>query len=261
MRAYAKPLLVSAMGRGHQACRPLDALPMRAGSAGAPYDERWLQTLIHAHPTLLPVDQIEPALVPLSPVCMELPLPSGYVDDLLMTANGGIVLVETKLWRNPEARRTVVGQVLDYAKDLSRWGYEELQQAVRIARKEPHLQLYAHECGADSGAEDEAAFIDAVSRNLRLGRLLLLIVGDGVQENAEQLTDFLQRHIGLHFTLSLVELSLWRVPETDQVFVQPRIMARTVEIERAVVRIEESGLSGGLQDRSGWAKWGSAGNS
>jgi hypothetical protein len=247
MRAYAKPLLVSAMGHDHQTSRPLEAMPMQAGSAGALYDERWLQLLIQAHPTLLPVDQIEPALVPAAPVCTELPLPSGYVDNLLMTADGGIVLVETKLWRNPDARRAVVGQVLDYAKDLSRWDYEQLQQAVRMARKEPNLQLYDHVCGPDAAAEGEAPFIDAVSRNLRLGRLLLLIVGDGVQENAEQLTDFLQRHIGLHFTLSLVELSLWRVPDTDQVFVQPRILARTVQLERAVVRIEDGGAESRLR--------------
>ncbi len=35
------------------------------------------------------------------------------------------MLVEAKLWRNPEARRKVIGQILDYAKELSRWNYED----------------------------------------------------------------------------------------------------------------------------------------
>ena len=247
MRANAPPLLVTDMGLAGERCSALEALPMRIGADGVAYDERWVQQLIHSHPKLLPVGQIEPALASPEPVCMELPLPSGYVDNLLMTGDGGLVLVEAKLWRNPEARRTVIGQVLDYAKDLSRWTYEDLQRAVGVATKSPNVRLYDHVCGPDAPADGEAAFIDAVSRNLRLGRLLLLIAGDGIQEGAEQLTEFLQRHVGLHFTLALVELSLWRMPGAGQVLVQPRILARTVQIERAVIRIEDSGTQARVQ--------------
>jgi len=32
--------------------------------------------------------------------------------------DSGFTIGECKLWRNPEARRKAVGQVLDYAKDL-----------------------------------------------------------------------------------------------------------------------------------------------
>ena len=77
-----------------------------------------------------------------------------------------------------------------------------------------------------------------MSRNLRLGRFLLIIAGDGIQEGAEQIAAFLQRHIGLHFTLSLVEMSLWGSLDDGRVLVQPRILAKTVQIERAVVRLE-----------------------
>jgi hypothetical protein len=39
---------------------------------------------------------------------------------------------------------------------------------------------------ADEDARvDESTFLDAVSRNLRRGRFLLVIVGDGVTENLE----------------------------------------------------------------------------
>ena len=148
------------------------------------------------------------------------------------------MVVECKLWRNPEARREVVGQTLDYAKDLGRFSYDDLQRAVRIARREPQARLFDLVC-PDLDAAEEARFVDAVSRNLRLGRMLLIIAGDGIQENAEQLTDFLQRHVGLGFTLALVELRLWRGGGDDRILVQPRILARTIQIERAVVRVEE----------------------
>ncbi|WP_156367869.1 hypothetical protein [Brevundimonas sp. Leaf363] len=171
------------------------------------------------------------------PICLELALPSGFVDNLMITPAGGLVVVETKLWRNPQARREVVGQILDYAKDLSRLSYDDLERAAQIARKDK-ASLFSLVHG-DAAPEAEATFIDAVSRNLRLGRMLLIIAGDGIQESAEQLTDFLQRHLGLHFTLAMVEMTLWRDPIGDRVLVQPRVLTKTVQIERAVVRIEQ----------------------
>lgn len=240
MRAYARPMMVQGLGATDAACLPLVAVSLKAGAGGAGYDESWLQGLIHEHPGLLPVAEIEPAFEGLVSICRELRVPSGYVDNLLITPDGGICLVETKLWRNPEARRAVVGQVLDYAKDIAGMDYAGLEAAVRSARGEKTASLFALATGIDRDEKDEAGFIDAISRSLRLGRFLILIVGDGIQEGAEQLTDFLQRHIGLHFTLGLVELALWRHPSDGSVMVQPRVLARTVQIERAVIRIEGS---------------------
>jgi hypothetical protein len=85
-------------------------------SENALFDEAWLQRLVMAHPSVLPVDQIEPAFSPLIPVCIELPVSSGSVDNLLVTPAGDLALIECKLWRNPEARRKVLAQIIDYAK-------------------------------------------------------------------------------------------------------------------------------------------------
>lgn len=239
MRAYSKPLIVTGMGLAEEQCQALERLPLTSRSQPSAYNELWLQMLIQRNPTLLPVEQIEPALTPLRPICVELPVPSGFADNLLMTPDGGIVVVEAKLWRNGEARREVIGQVLDYAKDLSAWTYNDLQKAARLATKNPKLDLYQTVCGEDREPDGEALFSDAVSRNLRLGRFLIIIAGDGIQESAEELTNYLQRHMALHFTLAMVEISLWRAPGSGAVFVQPKVVTRTVQIERAVVRLEE----------------------
>ena len=194
MRSHAAPMMVDGMGTEAQTCLAMESLPLRPGS-GATYDEAWLQRLIQEHPSLLPIGMIEPALQGPIPICMELPVPSGFVDNLMITADGGIVVVETKLWRNPEARREVIGQVLDYAKDLSRLSYEDLQRAVRTARKEPKATLFSLVHG-DGDPHHEAAFVDGLSRNLRLGRMLLIIAGDGIQEGAVSLT-LTSLHFGL----------------------------------------------------------------
>lgn len=236
MRAHSQPLIVTVAGGMGQTCAALEPLPLQASGSGL-YDEAWLQRLIQDNPALLPIADLEPGFSPLIPVCMELPVPSGYIDNLMVTPDGGIVVVETKLWRNPQAPREVVGQILDYAKDLAGLSYEDLEHKVGISLKRRDTRLFIL-VSAVVPDLDEARFIDAVSRNLKLGRFLLIIAGDGIQESAEQLADFVQRHVGLHFTLALVEMSLWRLPGEERIVVLPRIIARTVEIERAIVRIE-----------------------
>src|SRR3546814_19642266 len=59
-------------------------------------------------------------------------------------------------------------------------------------------------------ALDEAEFIDAVSLNLRLGRMLAIVLGDGIRTETEALCDLLQSHAGAHFTFALVELATWQ---------------------------------------------------
>jgi hypothetical protein len=53
----------------------------------------------------LPLAEIEPGLYPFVAICREMPTPRDPMDNLLMTGRGDIALVETKLFRNPEARR------------------------------------------------------------------------------------------------------------------------------------------------------------
>ena len=211
-------------------------------SDGSPlYDEDWIQNLIFKYPNLLPVQDLEPAFFPLYPVCRELRTPAGPLDNLFVSENGGLVLVECKLWRNPESRREVIGQALDYAKEFSRWSYEDLVDAVRDTTK---FQGDGIQEAVRQGNEDldEAAFIDSVTKNLKRGRFLVLIVGDGIREGVEDITKFLQRHVGLDFTFGLVELSVFKVTGKDEYFVQPRILANSCTIERAVIRVDEKGV-------------------
>ena len=208
------------------------------------FDERALQNLLFAHPTLIPVGDIEPLFAGLRPLARELPIGSGFLDLIFMNEEGYLTLVETKLWRNPEARRTVVAQIIDYASHLSTWTYDELRQAVLASRNndavtssDPLVDL------ASDGDDDmdEREFVDRMNRNLRLGRFVLLIVGDGIHEGVERMADFLNQTPQLQFTLGLVEMGLYALDDKAQsadFFVQPRIVARTREVTRAVVEIK-----------------------
>jgi hypothetical protein len=149
----------------------------------------------------------------LVPICIELPAASGSVDNLLVTPNGDLALIEGKLWRNPEARREVVGQIIEYAKDLSAWTYGDLQAVIsRTKAPDGEKMQSLYDAVSAKGDIDEASFIDAVSPNLRCERFLLLIIGDGIREGVASMTEFLQQCAGLHFTLAIIELALFEGP-------------------------------------------------
>jgi hypothetical protein len=177
-------------------------------------------------------------------VARELPTAAGPLDLLFINPRGYLTLVETKLWRNPTARREVVGQLIDYTKEIARWSYGELLEAIRVARAliqrsadatDPLVDL----ARAASPDFDERDFVDNVQRGLRRGQFLILIVGDGIRQEVVQIADFLQSTPTLGFTLGLVELALFRTgePGDETLFVQPRTLARTEVLTRAVVEV------------------------
>ena len=213
---------------GEKLCRiPLDT-PTSQGNVL----ESTLQDLLFRNPQALPIRSIDAAYDGVVPVCRELATPAGFVDALFVNKLGCLTLAEFKLWRNPQARREVIGQILDYAKELASWGYEDLQRENSKAREESGNVL--HELvSAEYPETDEAEFVDSVTRHLQRGEFLLLIIGDGIREGVENIVDFVQRHSGLHFNLALVEAALYR-DTPDRVIVQPRIIARTEIVKRYV---------------------------
>lgn len=213
---------------------------------GVARSENVLRDMVFAHPAMLPVHDVDPGYGTLVPVARELNVPGvGRIDALLVDDRGRLVIVEAKLWRNPQARREVVGQILDYARELARWSYEDLQREVSSATKRQGNVLFdlVREAGGDT---DEARFVDQVSRDLTAGRFLLLIVGDGITEGTQRIGEFLANHAGLAFDFGMVEIAQYNFndPATgaSRSIVQPRLITKTVLIERTIIRNEARGV-------------------
>jgi hypothetical protein len=211
-----------------------DRVPMTGD--GSDHDEALVQDIVFAHPASLPIAEIDRAYEDLVPVCKELPTGTGYVDALYVTRGGRLVLLEAKLWRNPEARREVVAQILDYAQALSTWSYEDLERQISRALRRSGT-LFDLVRNAYPGT-DEAQFVDQVQQSLRRGRFLLLIVGDGIREGANAIANFLETVGSLEFTFGLVEVALFRHAEVG-LLVIPRVVARTIEFQRVVIELPE----------------------
>ena len=132
--------------------------------------ERWLQELIHEHPTCLPIDEIEPGIGQIIPVCMELPLRVGAVDNLLITPEGNLVMVEVKLWGNPRLaarslRRPWSMRQRFSSSTTSSWRL----RSVGRTSTEPTARNDSIAWLTERTPPPERVFADRVSRNLRDG--------------------------------------------------------------------------------------------
>jgi hypothetical protein len=236
-RQHAPLILIE----GNHSSRPLEPVSIQAGKVAGGYDEAWIRDLVFTHPTAIPIQEVDPSFGPLIPICTELDTRiAGFADGLFINHLGMPTLLECKLWRNPEARREVVGQILDYARVLRRWTYTDLQREAARARKERGFDLFA--LVKERHPElDQAAFVDNVSRNLAQGRLLLLVLGDGIRAGVEAIAEYIQDHAGLHFTFGLVEAPVFDLGNGRRI-VQPRVLSRTLIINRTVVDLAKPDL-------------------
>ena len=232
VRQHSIPLFLSA---GVASAVPLTPLSKQNGHGAV--NEADIQALVHAHPACLPIAEIDPMFAGPVPICTELNTPAGAIDNFMVTPSGLPIIVECKLWRNPEGRRELVGQILDYAKELSRWSSSDLQREVKRRLKCDGDPLFDMVRAVDPKI-DETQFNDALTANLRRGRCLLLIVGDGLREGVEAIAEYLHVHAGLHFSLGLVELPIYVMPDGSRL-VAPRVIARTTVITRTVVELPE----------------------
>jgi hypothetical protein len=144
-----------------QHCIPLllpsgsgDAVPLKPvvqQGSGDAVSEAYIQALVHGHPACLPTAEINAMFSGPVPICTELNTPAGPIDNFMVTPSGLPVLVECKLWRNPEARREVVSQILDYAKELSRWSSSDMQREVSHRLKRDGNPLFDRTCSFAGG--------------------------------------------------------------------------------------------------------------
>lgn len=223
-----------------------DATGHRLGSVeedSGQFDEGWLQSVLHSHPEILPTGSIEFVYAPMISLGREISTRAGPIDNLFISQQGYLTLVETKLWRNPEARREVVAQAMDYAHSLAQWSFQDLESATaRVAAKGrgPAAGIFEaveRQLGAVQGGRD--FFIETVEKNLRLGRFLVLIVGDRIRESVVDITSFVNRYPGLALNMALVELQCFHLGEKGDwpLVLVPRVVKRSEIVERSVVEV------------------------
>lgn len=208
------------------------------------FDENFLQELLASHPELLPIDAIREDAGPLVFVGREVPVASGSIDNLYLSAAGYPVVVETKLWRNPQARREVLAQLLEYIKDLrskdASW-FEAQWRSARAAVAGAESSLWQQLIDRSGEDLEEGELFDRINRALGRGDIIGMVVGDGIETRLQSLVDDLCRDTPhLRYALTLVELACYEhtVIGTGGLLVVPRIVQNVEPVERAYIRIE-----------------------
>ena len=162
------------------------------------HSEATLQTYLEQFPSLLPVWEVDENAAPLLTIGREVGVPSGAVDLLFTDASGLLTVVETKLARNPEARREVIGQVIEYASYLCTWDADDIERqgndylhSERAAEDYRDLDLYEalSKLAGDAVAPDR--FREDVEDNLKRGRIRLVIAVDEIVEPLRSTVTFL----------------------------------------------------------------------
>ncbi|MDR3463687.1 MAG: hypothetical protein P4L76_15365 [Beijerinckiaceae bacterium] len=215
--------------------RSLKRVPM--GVEGR-HDEKWLQRLLFDHPELIPIDTIDLGAKEVIAVCREFSIPKEgatiFLDILAVTPHGRLVLVECKLWRNPQARREVIGQILEYASLLRRWNYADLSVRLNGSLKS-HAANPLYDCVRKIRPDiEEATFVDAVSRSLAAGDFDLIIAGDGIRADLQAIAAHLNTFSGLTSRLALLEVQLWE-DGTGATVVVPFVPYRTEVVQHRVI--------------------------
>lgn len=202
------------------------------------YNEAWIQKLIEDNPSLIPSAEFGAQYSNIVCIGREVPVGSGenkgFIDNLYVTPTGNIVLVETKLWRNQEARRTVVAQIIDYAKGLRRWNSERLNSiAAEYTLKKFGQSSKIIDIMTKLGYStysDEGELNTALSENLENASFLLMIIGDGIRSGVREIAEFLNENTSMALELALVELEIYS--GKGETLVVPNTIVKTEIIER-----------------------------
>ena len=162
---------------------PISSLLLRHGSGhfSAPSLtgfalESELQGLLYEHPHLLP-GVGEPAVA-----CREFQSGVGPADVLVLHGDGELIITECKLASNPQIRREIVGQVIDYASRIWRMpmGVFEAQWTQRTGVS-PFAAF-----GDQAGAVRER-----LATNLDDGRFTIVLAVDGINEDLRRMVEYL----------------------------------------------------------------------
>jgi hypothetical protein len=167
--------------------------------------ESELQKLLVESPSLLTIDEIREGVAPLVFAVSEFGLPgSGSTDVLAFSSKGDIAIVECKLASNPEIKRKVIGQIMEYAAYLWQMNYEQVDSRIKQLKGKSLAESVAESI---AGEWDEELFRDGVRETLENGSFVLIIVVDEINEELRRIVRYLNECSKSAFSLHALEMN------------------------------------------------------
>ena len=214
---------------------PMPSRSMREGLLGKSLEDA-LQTFLERYPQIIPGKQLDPGSED-PPRCVllrrEMPVGGWSLDHLYVDQRGILTLVETKLFQNPESRREVIGQIIEYAANASEsWaGGMARQKATEFWSSQNPPQeldeLLQHEFGGDIEF-DTNEFWRKVEENLKNNRIRLIIATDELRPEVRRMIEYLNKWTQNAEVLGL-ELKCYGAGSESLVLV-PRLIGQTQSV-------------------------------
>jgi hypothetical protein len=209
---------------------PMPLRSMRKGLLGKSLEDA-LQTFFENYPQIIPGKQIDPGSEdPPRFVLLrrEMPVGGWSLDHLFADQRGVLTLVETKLFQNPESRREVIGQIIEYAANAKEvWlGGNARQKAMEFwsSQKPPKEldQVIQTEFGSELDIED---FWKNVEENLKNGKMRLIIATDELRPEVRRMIEYLNNEMQSTEVLGL-ELKFYG-ERADSMVLVPRLVGQS----------------------------------
>jgi hypothetical protein len=166
--------------------------------------ETELQELLAESPEVISMDEIRPGSGPLVAVVREFSLPVGYIDILAFTARGDIAIIECKLEKNPQAKREVIGQILDYSAHLWGMSYEDLDQKIQSMKNCSLVDLVREHAGEGDWNEEE--FRANVQSVLDQGNFILTIAVNEINDELHRIIRYVNSAGEPAFSFAALEM-------------------------------------------------------
>jgi hypothetical protein len=159
--------------------------------------EAHLQEILFRDPDIVPVEDIssDTELSPIKLMLKEVGLPGSGATDLVgIDKNGNIYIIETKLARNPEVRRQVIGQILEYAAFLHEKGLDWLDDVVK---KQKNVSISEYFDKLNDPDWDKESFEQNLRDNLNLGTFKLFIAVDEMNPDLQRIINYMENVLSM----------------------------------------------------------------
>lgn len=202
---------------------------LRDGLLGKSLEDA-LQSLFEDYPEILPGHQIAagnddpPTFVLLR---REMPVGGSWsLDHLYADQHGVLTLVETKLSQNPESRREVIGQIIEYAANAQNsWNSAVIREKASLywqSRGEALENVLENAFGPDFDVE---GFWTLVDSELKRNNLRLIIAADQIRPEVRRMIEYLNAEMKNTEVLGL-ELRCY-ADDSESVILAPQLIGQT----------------------------------
>jgi len=177
-------------------------------------EEGKLQDYLEEYPSLIPLSEIVEGASDLLCIGREVIAGPGAMDLLFIDKEGLLTVVETKLAKNPEARRTVIGQIIEYASYIAQWTADDVYRIANDYLKSNPDEIMGKISQGEFSAEN---FRSNIGQNLRNGKTRLIIAVDELVEPLRATVTFLNKNS--NFDILLLQVSSFEESKTRKVLI------------------------------------------